>query len=133
MGVDVLLYVEGNPPADVVERAEAYFVARSRVADRYEPESGNGWLALVHEPPCDWHSGRVIANITCRYYGPGYERGDWPGIYGAIRLMQHLFPESRVYYGGDTDDSGIEVTDEYLDEIWHHWLGPHGDAYYARR
>jgi hypothetical protein len=132
MGVDVLLYAETSVTPERLAEAEDYFYVRSSVADRYEPEKGKGWLSLAVDD-ADWLTHpRVVANLTCRYWGPGYERGNWPGIYGAIRLLQHLFPEAKVYYDGDSSDDGLEVTDDLCDEYWAHWLGPNGDDYRAR-
>lgn len=128
MGVDVNLYAEANPTDEYLEEAEQAFFARCGIADRYEVDGDVKWRALAREN-YEWTGPRVAANVTCRYWGPGYERGDWPAIYGAIRLMQALFPEARVFYGGDTSDDGLECTPELLDEYWAHFLSADGDDY----
>ena len=84
---------------------------------------------LVRDSEEWFASPRVNVCTMSRYYGPGYERGPWPDIYGAIRTLQAAFPEAKVFYGGDTSDDGIECTGEYLAEIWEHFLGPHGNDY----
>lgn len=65
--------------------------------------------------------------ITCdtlwRYYGPGYERGPWAHIKELLSLLGHYFPNSRIYYGGDS--SGIKgelVTQDFIKSINDHWL-----------
>lgn len=122
MGVDVNLYAEADPSPEELATAEEFFTARSNI--------GYGAEANLVIEDMEWFSRpRVTVDTMARYYGPGYERGPWPDIYGAIRTLQAAFPEAKVFYGGDTSDDGIECTDEYLAEIWEHFLGPHGDDY----
>lgn len=130
MGVDVNLYAETTCSPERLEQAEEVFFSRNAQADRYEPEGDRGgWLSLSYDADEEWHAPRVTANVQTRYWGIGYERGDWPGIYGSIRLLQALFPEAKVYYGGDHSDHGVECTEDYLAELWAHYLSPAGDAY----
>lgn len=125
MGVDVNLYAEANPTDAELERAEAFFTARSWFGDTWDGTS----TVLVRDDSVWLESPRVVVQTMARYYGPGYERGDWPAIYGAIRVLQATFPDAKVFYGGDSTDDGIEADSEYLAEIWAHLLGPDGDAY----
>jgi hypothetical protein len=124
MGLDVNLYAEGDYTTEELQAADAYLLARSTLPD---PAYNDGH-AIVR----DSDTGRVELYTLARYYGPGYERGDWPTIYGAIRLMQTAFPRCRVYYGSDSMDDGEECTDEFLAELWEHFLGPNGDDYRTR-
>ena len=41
---------------------------------------------------------------SSRYYGRGYERGDWPTISYAITWLRFNFPDSEILYGGDCYD-----------------------------
>jgi len=132
MGVDVLLYAETIPTAQELEAARDLF-RRSAISDDYESDGRVRWHCLEFEDETEWSRPRVIANVTTRYYGKGYERGDWPSIYGAIRLLQAAFPTARVFYGGDTDDVAPEVTEEWLAETWAHYLGPNGNSYRDQR
>ena len=132
MGIDILLYAETVPTARELEAARALF-RRSRAADDYEHDGEIHWQCLEFEGETGWTRPRVVANITPRFYGEGYERGDWPAIYGAIRLLQAAFPQARVFYGGDTDDNAEEVTPRRLAELWAHFLGPDGSRYFDRR
>ena len=131
MGIDVLLYAEVTPTAQELEAARVLF-RRSGIADDYQPERGTGWKCLEFEDETEWHGPRVVANVTTRYYGPGYERGDWPSIYGAIVLLQAAFPSARICYGGDSDDIAPEFDQQAEVETWQHFSGPHGDDYRAR-
>ena len=122
MGIDVNLYAEADPSPEELTAVEEFFNARSNIG--YAAE------AVLTVDDEEWFSSpRVTVDTMSRYYGPGYERGPWPDIYGAIRVLQAAFPEAKVFYGGDTSDDGIECTDEYLAEIWEHFLGPHGNDY----
>ncbi|ROR91740.1 hypothetical protein [Nocardioides aurantiacus] len=131
MGIDVNLYAEVNPTDERLAQAEEAFFARCGIADRYESDGKVRWLSLAREN-YEWTGPRVVANVTCRYWGPGYERGDWPAIYGAIRLMQALFPEARVFYGGDSSDDGEMCDEAMFAEFWEHYLSPAGDNYRNR-
>lgn len=126
MGIDVNLYVEGDITDDEFDAAFAYMEAR--VGRR----SGDD-LAVLERNPHYADPMRIEFGTLERYYGPGYERGYWPGIYAAIMAMRHAFPGRQVFYGGDTTQDAEAVTDERLDAIWQHWLGPDGDNYYGRR
>ena len=131
MGIDILLYAETVPTAQELETARALF-RRSRIADDYEHDGEIRWQCLEFEDETEWTSRRVVANVTPRFYGEGYERGDWPSIYGAIRLLQAAFPQARVFYGGDTDDRAPEVTPQRLADLWEHYLGADGNRYFDR-
>jgi hypothetical protein len=131
MGVDVLLYAETTPTAQELEKARELF-RRSDVADDYSIDGEAKWQCLEFEDETEWTRARVEAMVTCRYWGPGYERGNWPSIYGAIRLLQAAFPSARVFYGGDSDYNGQECTEAFLADLWSHFVGPHGSDYRNR-
>lgn len=126
MGMDVNLYAEGTFTEDEVAAADALLLARCPIAGYDETSSAVGVADYFDIP-------RVELLTLSRYYGPGYERGNWPLIYGAIRLMRVAFPSCRVFYGSDSTDDGIECTDTFLDEMWAHFLGPNGDDYRSKR
>jgi hypothetical protein len=84
MGIDVLLYAETTPTAQELEAARDLF-RRSAISDDYSIDGEVKWSCLEFEDETEWSTPRVVANVTTRFYGPGYERGDWPSIYGAIR------------------------------------------------
>jgi hypothetical protein len=117
MGVDVQFGVEG------AEWKPDHSLAK-RIYELLDVET------FVKQLPSGWLK---IGSLE-RYYGPGYERGSWPRIYGALRALQAMYPGHRVTYGGDNFDveESSEVTPELLDEYWTHWLGPDGDAYHDR-
>lgn len=44
-------------------------------------------------------------NFMGWYYGPGYERGNWPIIRATAEFLEMALPGSEVWYGGDS--SGV--------------------------
>lgn len=79
----------------------------------------------------------TVFDCTERYYGPGYERGSWPKIAGVLAMFTRLYlpvPE-MIWYQSDaelSDGRMREVSADMVNEFWAHYLGPNGDAYYAR-
>lgn len=120
MGVDVNLYAEGAVSDAELAAANAYLDERLYGRDTYYEH----WLARS-----EYGHDRIEFCTLSRYYGPSYERGDWPTIYGYILAMRAALPNCVVRYGGDTDPDAPEADDEYLAEIWEHFLGPHGADY----
>jgi hypothetical protein len=123
MGIDVQIYATGALTDEELSAAERYLTSRLGDAPEY---LGGRWLSRDDE------EGRVDFGGYGRLYHVGYERGDWPKIYGWIRLMQAAFPQAQVCYGGDTDFECPTVDDDELTRIWDHYLGPHGDDYRER-
>lgn len=123
MGVDVNLYAEGEVTDEELAAAEALFSARSML-DHYD----GSYLSRAKYSDVL----RVERNTLSRFYGEGYERGPWPAIYGDILLMRAAFPNCTIHYGGDGSDDCPEATDDYLADIWAHFVGPNGDAYRTR-
>lgn len=73
----------------------------------------------------------IEAHLSDRYYGPGYERGDWPNIFAVFMWLKANIPECFVWYGGDS--SGVEaeeMTPEFLNRMWQHYVS-HGHAPYV--
>jgi hypothetical protein len=129
MGIDVTLYAEGEITDEEIAAGIALIQPRCSIVDTFD-----GKYPVLAREDHDWlPAPRVSLSTMNRYYGPYYERGDWPGIYGAIRLMQAAFPGRKVFYGGDTDEIGQECTEEFLAGIWEHFVGPHGDDYRIAR
>jgi hypothetical protein len=133
MGVDVNLYALGEVTDEQLTAANEYAKTRTSAWDSWGDQDqpftrSTVWLGSDDtETPC------IQLSTMSRFYGPGYERGDWPGIYSAIRVMRAAFPHCRVFYGGDTDDWAPEATDDYLAAIWDHFLSPAGRDYYDRQ
>lgn len=57
-----------------------------------------------------------------RYYGIGYERGDWTAICAVLMLLIASEQVSKVYYGGDSYISLPECTIESVLEISKHYM-----------
>ena len=130
MGVDVNLYAEGVVTDDELAAAEAYMA--ERVSTLGWSDSGEPTLLRRSDPEDMYDPPRIELSTGQRFWGPGYERGNWPLISAGILCLRVALPNCTVFYGGDTTDYGIEATDELLSEFWLHFLGPEGDAYHAR-
>lgn len=128
MGLGVLLYAEMDTITDdALYEAEKFFVARSDLGDT------NGSGNVLEFDTAEWYPRpRVVVYTLDRFYGQHYERGNWPRIFGGIVTLQAAFPDAPVYYGSDSNDVGILCTNEYLGEIWQHFLGDHGVDYRKR-
>lgn len=75
----------------------------------------------------------IEVHLSGRYYGEGYERGDWPTIYAVARWLRSRIPDSAVWYGGDS--SGVEAQEmdgAYCDMMWDHFIR-HGHSPYVER
>lgn len=123
MGIDVDLYAIGDVTDEQLAAAEEYLSARFGPHDEYD----DSWLSRAN-----YYVDRVEFNTADRFYGPGYERGSWPTIYGHIRALRAALPNCAIHYGRDVEDDCPEVTDGELEAIWQHFLGPDGNAYRDR-
>lgn len=47
----------------------------------------------------------IRVHLWTRYYGPGYERGDWSIIRATAEFLEAAIPGCEVWYGGDS--SGV--------------------------
>ena len=122
MGLDVSIRVKGPVSYEELEAADKFVKARVFAPPDYEDK----WFVHLGE------NGEEAQFVTLsRYYGPGYERGNWPDIYGYVRLTQAAFPGHEVYYGSDSGYRlGLLVTEEFLQSLWDWYLGPHGNDYH---
>lgn len=70
----------------------------------------------------------IKANLYHRYYGEGYERGDWPKLRACIFWLTVRIPAGEVWYGGDSSGICAKYADKsFLDAMDLHW------AVHARR
>ncbi|WP_443750532.1 hypothetical protein [Asticcacaulis solisilvae] len=49
----------------------------------------------------------IRVHLWSRYYGPGYERGNWPTIRALVEFLESAVAGCQVWYGGDS--SGINA------------------------
>ena len=117
MGVDAVLFVRTKR---VYSREEvldlSYRMCAALGADEFmlDRERNKHALSLC--------GSTIEANIWYRYYGIGYERGSWPGIYAVARWLAGNI-EGTVYYGGDSSDpENFATFDSQQEELWDHFL-----------
>lgn len=61
-----------------------------------------------------WGETFYEVHLWSRYYGPGYERGDWPAIRSIIEFFHHNYAGLAVWYGGDSSGVCAELADADL-------------------
>jgi hypothetical protein len=72
----------------------------------------------------------VEVHMFSRYYGEGYERGDWKTLSWVMMWCIFNIPDCEVWYGGDS--SGIlmeKMTAERMTEMTKFFLTSQGDEY----
>jgi hypothetical protein len=127
MGVDAIIYVEGVAMPEQLSRANEMMLEICP-EDWWTRPAHDGGPPVIPVAVDKWEEERISVNTLYRYYGPGYERGNWSHLYTMIRIMGAVF-ERPVFYGGDTSDYGEECTPEMLEELWQWQLGPHYNDY----
>lgn len=65
----------------------------------------------------------VRVNLSTRYYGPGYERGDCAFIVMVAEWLERQIPGAEVWYGGDSSGLCAEKFDKAAREaLIAHWV-----------
>jgi hypothetical protein len=131
MGVDATILVRLNGDANVaLARKLGYRLGDAVGADFFwiDREEGRGPLTVLDPAEEDYlleclpqePGGVLRVNTLHRYYGEGYERGNWPRLAAVIGWLNFNLPTAKVYYGGDSGD--LELADgDFLDAMWAHW------------
>lgn len=89
MGIDVTIYFQALKPDFNLERALLHDFTIEPIAD-YKKEDHQGATHQVH--------------TMMRYYGDGYERGDWGAICRVLMLLHASLDIGTVWYGGDSSN-----------------------------
>jgi hypothetical protein len=64
----------------------------------------------------------IEVHLWGRFYGPGYERGDWPTYDAICQWLELRLPFAEVWYGGDS--SGVVpvwMAEEFRESMWLHF------------
>lgn len=76
----------------------------------------------------------VRVHLYGRFYGIGYERGDLVNILGIARWLRTAFSSCSIWYGGDSSgEVAQELNDNYERQLWDHFFGASGRAYFDFR
>jgi len=131
MGVDAVVYVQLE---ETISNEELAMLSSDIVEAFYSVEFTTnkeyGWSPLTRDT-----EGRNALQVfwALWFYGPGYERGDWPNISGVLDWLQGRFGEkATVLYGGDCGNIPEDLrqwTPEHKAEIWEHFI-EHGHRPY---
>ena len=128
MGLDVQIYIQttdGKIPElerstganfEIVEVKESWFPHEAIEGEDYP-------FGATHE-----------IGSTCRYYGPGYARGDWGLICRVLMMLMACETVEKVWYGHDCEDHATmsECTVETIIEISRYYM-QHGERPYRKR
>jgi hypothetical protein len=141
MGVDAMMYVELKEGMDklAVRRAAAelseafgesrFFIQRDNsrhalndIADSEYPEDAE---CFNRPGVAQW----LRVSLWTRYYGEGYERGDFGLLYMIALWLEARFPGAVILYGGDCDDEYPLFDKARRDELFAHWVKNGGRPY----
>ena len=65
----------------------------------------------------------IKVSLGGRYYGPDYERGDWPHLRACIFWLSTRLPDCEVWYGGDSGGCCAEHADSaFMAKMDRHWV-----------
>mgnify|MGYP007090447321 CR=1 FL=1 len=125
MGVDAFIGVRGSFTEADIEVIKIYLEDRA-INSEYN-------FYNLYDSGISFYTGH-------RWYGEGYERGNWPEIYTLIRSFMAMFPNNEVIYYEDTwkNEQALESdycepeTEERLEALWVYFLGVDGMAYGKR-
>lgn len=131
MGVDVDIYVKAKDSrlqvADLLEYAE-------RLDEGFVREDWYDCVFLTDEVDPGPKGATHCMSLISRYYGVGYERGDWPGISSVLMDMLNDEMINTVWYVADSENeelatpatiSAVKATDLFYEK--------HGTKPYTNR
>jgi hypothetical protein len=133
MGIDAEMFVKrrGQPLTDAELLDASYWLCSTLGAEHFfitdKDSYGDAHHALsavsVWEqdgPDIQPENGEqfIRVHLWSRYYGPGYERGNWMLLRTTIEWLQRRWPDCEVWYGGDSSGSCVEhMTTERVAEF----------------
>ena len=72
----------------------------------------------------------IRVHLYTRYYGIGYERGDWILIRSVAEFLELSIPHSQIWYGGDSSGVLANHLDQQAREVLNrHWLSVGHEPY----
>lgn len=64
----------------------------------------------------------IEVDLSCRFYGIGYERGPLPDILMLAKFIKANISDCSIWYGGDSSGCcAQELTPKYEKELWNHF------------
>lgn len=137
MGVDARMTVKvpQRLTEEEVRRLAADLAeAFSRKPFWIQPPGPQAWKAEGQHALALRSSGTVgcvlTVNLCGRFYGVGYERGDWPTFAAITHWLRLRLPGATVFYGGDGDERLEEMSLEFETVVWAHFA-QHGHRPYT--
>jgi hypothetical protein len=151
MGIDAEMFVRNSGPS--LDETEVRRLARDLCArfghdkfmiQREDKPWSKAHHALEILEPAVWEQDGpdIIAepgeqfirvHLYTRYYGEGYERGDWPLIKGTAEFLEGHISNARIWYGGDSSGLLAEPLDyEARLRLDAHWISTGHEPYNSR-
>lgn len=108
--------LEIMPPIADAEAAEYYGAEPEHIGRTVWTQDGD---PIIAEPDEQF----IKANLYGRFYGKGYERGDWPKLRACIFWLSVKIPQGEVWYGGDSSGCCAEHAGKaFLADLDLHWV-----------
>lgn len=103
----------GGPGVHALERVGEY----AQDAPSLFPEKGETFIEV---------------SMSCRFYGPGYERGPLPEIMAVAHWLELRIPGASVWYGGDSAGcAAAPFGYAERDRLWAHFVAVGHAPYYG--
>lgn len=127
MGIDVVMFslVDSEPTDEQMQELldRVMDVLRlDEIGEEFKYEAEGSWW-------CD--DPHVYWDTWMRFYGPGYERGDWPVIACVAAAMRAVF--GNVFYGGDHQGAIPSLNGDKWLEMWRYWMSSDWRNYWSNR
>lgn len=131
MGVDAMMMVKLYRPLSAVQvRQLSYEACASFMSGGFliDKETDRHAMAIVNE--LDWGDEPTLPvdgeqfielSLSGRFYGVGYERGDFSFYKSLAEWLEFKMPGARVFYGGDSDVGLQPFGEVERGELWRHF------------
>ena len=124
MGIDVRLYAEN------VNKVDQEYLDRinAELTDKYinPRDEKDVWEIFEFEGR---RNSQIVFKTMQRYYGIGYERGDWIKLSGLINILRQISGGKVYYYGDNQDEPIYEFTRDDQDKLDKHWADHQNHPY----
>lgn len=145
MGVDAVMEVHVTAPLtkEVVRKAsvdmctlfgaEKFMMTKPAINRHPDDFAYGGECHALTIQKTDHSTGVITVHLWTRYWGPHYERGDFPLIYTLSAWLEARFaPCGTVMYGGDSSDSLFPLDSDARKELIAHAVSDEANNYRTR-
>lgn len=95
---------------DTVAQVRAEYAKYGDDVSKFAQAADDAQVWTQDGPPVISEPGEqfIRVRLWSRYYGEGYERGDWPTIRAAAEFLEQAIEGAEIWYGGDSSGVCIE-------------------------